>query len=187
MKESNCWIEIGSSSNKWFRSNCDWKCISQLKHNERLGGDLINTILGAVNSLRSVHHLGTEIYPEVKKKGFGKSKTWLKDVPRAGQWLLAICDRNHWVAVCIDWIQGTIGYYDPAPVGTGAAGYRYKTITEVSEPTSAAPPELTSSQRGLEIGSGPPTMRQNTELGFPCEKGAHSKTRLTATIAVSTL
>ena len=81
----------------------------------RLGADIINGLLGALTSKREgpVIYLGTDIYPELEKAGFGNSDSWTERASRDKKWLLATCESDHWMAINIDWKSASIEYYDP--------------------------------------------------------------------------
>ena len=132
MEDSQQSIVIRPSSTQAFRSCCGWSSVRQLKPGHWFGGDLINTILGLLanaDGLQSVY-LGTDIYLELKKTGFGETKKWLQGITRDGQWIFAVCEDRHWVAVRIDWRRASIQYYDPQTPNRLAES-RENTITAV--------------------------------------------------------
>lgn len=126
-------ITVASSSGCAPRSYCDCHNIRQLRHDQWLGEDLINTVLGcsASEHSRSTIFLGTQVYPEIKKPNFGKSKSWTENRARDKKWSLAICELRHWIAVLIDWRSYSIVYYDALCL-EGVNDPRHEVIGSVS-------------------------------------------------------
>ena len=119
-----------------FRWYCDWENICQLKPGQRLGEDIINVVLGVIGSTAGspTTFLGTQMYPELRKSRFGRTKLWTEGLTRDKQWSLAMCDGEHWIAALIDWRQTSVAIYDPQYL-SAISEKRHQAITAVSNAT----------------------------------------------------
>lgn len=116
MGKEQCWIDTDPSKTRAFRSFCGPESIRRLKPDMPLDPPLVDTIVAlampAGSELPSAY-LGTEIYEETKKSGFGQSKDLVSHMPRDKPWMFGIRVSDHWSAVEINWEAGKIGFYDP--------------------------------------------------------------------------
>jgi hypothetical protein len=81
-----------------FGSTCRWESIRQPRPG-RHQGDLIDTILGLGYSTGpGSAYLGTDIYTQITKRVFRKSKDWVEHISRDEQWLFRVCEEDLWVA-----------------------------------------------------------------------------------------
>jgi hypothetical protein len=110
-------IMIEANSTRAFSSSCGWESIRRLELGFQLDPPLIDTIVAlveksAMKEPRPVY-LGAEIYTEIRRDDFGDSERMVSHVSRDRQWLLAVCEANHWSAMDIDWLKRRISIYDP--------------------------------------------------------------------------
>ena len=117
MEDNQCRIETDATDTRPFGSSCGWDSICQLKPDSPFDSPLIDTIVAllddsAASEPRPVY-LGTDVYTEMNKEGFGNSKSLVNHIPRDRQWLFGICEGNHWCAMDINWPEAKISVYDP--------------------------------------------------------------------------
>jgi hypothetical protein len=126
-------IQLEDSPSQTKTPCCGADEIRQLVPGNSFGGDLVDLILGSVAPPKLVRIicLSTEVYFGIQKGDLGYAREGFLTLPREKrQWLLPICDGDHWVAVRIDWDLAVMRYYNPL-IGASAE-VRMKEIVRVT-------------------------------------------------------
>jgi hypothetical protein len=99
-----------------FPTHCGPESIRRLKPDLPFDPPLVDAIVSMTKPPESGPtpvYLGAKIHTEMKKSGFGKTKSLVSNIPRDRSWIIGVYESDHWSAVSIDWQDVKIGYYDP--------------------------------------------------------------------------
>jgi hypothetical protein len=111
MEDNRLRIETIVTETRPFRWSCGPESIRRLMHDSPFDPPLIDIIVAQSKSGQPVY-LGSVIYAEIQKSGFGDSKRLVSGISRDRNWLFPIYRGAHCSALTVNWRQRRCGYYD---------------------------------------------------------------------------
>ena len=131
-------ITTDATATRPFKFSCGPKSIRQLTADSPLDPPVFDIIVSLVKPATSEYptvYLGTFVYLEITKWGFGHSKTMVNHIRQVGDWIIPILKDGHWCAMMIRWEkkEKKLVLYDPQHHQPGSqAAVRGKEIFVVS-------------------------------------------------------